>query len=56
MSQKHHNGSSITDCGAGNDPKLFFFFFFFFLGVGGEGGWISLSPPSLNIFTVGIWE
>ena len=52
MSKKHHNGSSITDCGAGNDPKLFFFFFFF----AGVGGGISLSPPSLNIFTVGIWE
>ena len=53
MSKKHHNGSSITDCGAGNDPKLFFFFLFF---LGGGAGWISLSPPSLNIFTVGIWE
>ena len=35
------------DHGAGNDSKLFFFFFFFFLG--GD----SLSPPRLNIFTVG---
>ena len=31
--------------GAGNDPKLFFFFFLFWGG--------SLSPPRLNIFTVG---
>ena len=42
---------AYPDRGAGNDPKLFFFFFFFFLGGGrGEG---SLSPPRLNIFTVG---
>ena len=34
--------------GAGNDPKLFFFFF----GGGMRGG--SLSPPRLNIFTVGL--
>ena len=34
---------AYPDRGAGNDPKLFFFFF--------EGG--SLSPPRLNIFTVG---
>ena len=40
------------DHGAGNDSKLFFFFFFFFLGGGGAGG-DSLSPPWLNIFTVG---
>ena len=32
------------DCGAGSDPKLFFW-------EGGGGG--SLSPPRLNIFTVG---
>ena len=43
----HHNSGSIPNRGAGNDPKLFFFFFFFFLG--GD----SLSPPRLNIFTVG---
>ena len=30
--------------------NFFFFFFFFFFGGGGEG--VSLSPPSLNIFTV----
>ena len=34
--------------GAGNDPKPFFFFSFF-----GGGGGGSLSPPRLNIFTVG---
>ena len=43
---------AYPDRGAGNDPKLFFFFF---LGggqvVGGRGS--SLSPPRLNIFTVG---
>ena len=39
---------AYPDRGAGNDPKLFFFFFFFFLRGGG-----SLSPPGLNIFTVG---
>ena len=39
---------AYPDRGAGNDP--IFFFFFFFLG-GGVGG--SLSPPRLNIFTVG---
>ena len=37
--------------GAGNDPFFFFFFFFFFFGGGGGG--VSLSPPRLNIFTVG---
>ena len=37
---------AYPDRGAANDPKLFFFFFF-----GGGGG--SLSPPRLNIFTVG---
>ena len=35
---------AYPDRGAGNDPKLFFF-----LG----GGGVSLSPPRLNIFTVG---
>ena len=40
---------AYPDRGAGNDPKLFFFFFF--LWEGGGGG--SLSPPRLNIFTVG---
>ena len=34
---------AYPDRGAGNDPKLFF--------KGGGGG--SLSPPRLNIFTVG---
>ena len=38
--------------GAGNDPiffiYLFLFIYFFFFGGGG-----SLSPPRLNIFTVG---
>ena len=39
---------AYPDRGAGNDPKLFFF------GVGGVGGGRgSLSPPRLNIFTVG---
>ena len=41
---------AYPDRGIGNDPKLFFFFFFFGWG-GGAGG--SLSPPKLNIFTVG---
>ena len=35
---------AYPDRGAGNDPKPFFF-------LGGGGG--SLSPPMLNIFTVG---
>ena len=35
---------AYPDRGAGNDPKLFF-------GGWGVGG--SLSPPRLNIFTVG---
>ena len=39
---------AYPDCGAGNDPKLFFFFG----GVAGWGGGI-LSPPRFNIFTVG---
>ena len=42
---------SDPDHSAGNDPKifiyLFIYLFFFFLGGG------SLSPPRLNIFTVG---
>ena len=42
---------AYPDRGAGNDPTLFFFFFF--LGGGGLGGGDSLSPPMLNIFTVG---
>ena len=38
--------------GAGNDPKLFFIFVYLrWGGVGGGRG--SLSPPRLNIFTVG---
>ena len=41
---------AYPDRGAGNDP---FFFFFFFWGGGGGGGVGSLSPPRLNIFTVG---
>ena len=41
---------AYPDRGAGNDPN-FFFFFFFLVGGGGGGG--SLSPPRLNIFTVG---
>ena len=41
---------AYPDRGAGNDPNLFFFFFFFWGGGGGRG---SLSPPRLNIFTVG---
>ena len=35
---------TYPDRGAGNDPNLFFW-------GGGEGG--SVSPPRLNIFTVG---
>ena len=35
---------AYPDRGAGNDPNLFFW------GEGEEG---SLSPPRLNIFTVG---
>ena len=42
--------AACPDRGAGNDP-IFFFFFFFFFFLGGGGG--SLSPPRLNIFTVG---
>ena len=40
---------SYPDRGAGNDPK--FVWFFWGGGLGGRGG--SLSPPRLNIFTVG---
>ena len=36
---------AYQDRGAGNDPKFYFIFLFL------EGG--SLSPPRLNIFTVG---
>ena len=43
---KHHNIGSIPRSWCSND------FFFFFLG-GGGGGRGSLSPPMLNIFTVG---
>ena len=39
---------AYPDTGAGNDPNFFLLFFLFFLGGGG-----SLSPPRLNIFTVG---
>ena len=38
---------AYPDHGAGNDSKLFFFL------RGGGGGGDSLSPPRLNIFTVG---
>ena len=41
---------AYPDRSAGNDPKLFFLIF---SGGGGEGGGCSLSPPRLNIFTVG---
>ena len=41
---KKKKKKKYSDRGAGNDPNLFFFFFL----VGG-----SLSPPRLNIFTVG---
>ena len=49
---------AYPDCGAGNDPFIFFYFYFLRgAGGGGEvGGWGgggSLSPPRLNIFTVG---
>ena len=40
---------AYQDRAAGNDPKSFFLFLFFFLFFGG----VSLSPPRLNIFTVG---
>ena len=52
MSKKNIIVVAYPDRGAGNDPNFFFFFFFFFLGGGGGGGG-SLSPPRLNIFTVG---
>ena len=42
---------AYPDRGAGNDPNLFFFFRG--VGVGGGG---SLSPPRLNIFTLGNME
>ena len=42
---------AYPDRGAGNDPKPFFIFIYFFWGGGGGSG--SLSPPRLNIFTVG---
>ena len=45
---------AYPDHGAGNDPKVcwgFFCLFVRFLGGGEWGG--SLSPPRLNIFTVG---
>ena len=38
---------AYPDHGAGNDPNLFWG------GGGGEWGGGSLSPPRLNIFTVG---
>ena len=44
---------AYPDRGAGNDPSLFSFFFFFFLGGGRGREEGSLSPPRLNIFTVG---
>ena len=39
---------AYPDRGAGNDPKLFIYLFYFCCLAGG-----SLSPPRLNIFTVG---
>ena len=42
---------AYQDRGAGNDPKLFFFFLGAGVGEGWGGG--SLSPPRLNISTVG---
>ena len=44
---------AYPDRGEGNDPFFFFFFFFLCVCVGGGGGGGSLSPPRLNIFTVG---
>ena len=49
MSKKHHNR------GAGNDPNFLFYFYFLFF-EGGGGGCNNLSPPRLNIFTVGNME
>ena len=40
---------AYPDRGAGNDPKQFFYFYLFIF----FGGGCSLSPPRLNIFTVG---
>ena len=42
---------AYPDRSAGNDPNLFFFWGWG--GGGGGGGGGSLSPPRLNIFTVG---
>ena len=45
---------AYPDRDAGNDSNLFFSSFFFGGGGGGGGGGKgSLSPPRLNIFTVG---
>ena len=44
--KKNDNSGRYPDSGAGNDPKLLG-------GRGGGGGGGSLSPPRLNIFTVG---
>ena len=49
---------AYLDRGAGNNPKLFFCFLLFCFVVvvcvaGGGWGGGSLSPPRLNIFTVG---
>ena len=45
----HDNRVAYPDRGAGNDPKLFFIIII----IWGGGGGGSLSPPRLNIFTVG---
>ena len=44
---------AYPDRSAGNDPKLFFLILSGGRGGRGEGGGVSLSPPRLNIFTVG---
>ena len=41
---------AYPDRGAGNDPHIYIYIYFFWSG---GGGGVSLSPPSLNIFTVG---
>ena len=47
--KKTDNRVAYPDRGAGNDPKVFLLLLF----GGGRGGEVSLSPPRLNIFTVG---
>ena len=44
---------AYPDCGAGNDPNLFFLGWGWWRGVGGRGTGVSLSPTRLNIFIMG---